>query len=126
MLGTAEVDYNQLLMQMDSTSGKYEDAGEQSKGHKGASLDYRKIQNLVRGMEWLFAELELRNMHGSPSGNRQGVSGVHSTPGLSRDCTASVWSTRLLQLLPRDVYEQAGKQGHLPAMVLNALIRLFW
>jgi hypothetical protein len=47
MLGTAEIDYNQLLMQMDSTSGKYEDAGEQSKGHKGASLDYRKIQNLV-------------------------------------------------------------------------------
>src|SRR5450432_2813316 len=46
MLGRAELDYNRLLMQLDSDSGKYEDAGEQSRGHKGASLSYRKIQDL--------------------------------------------------------------------------------
>jgi hypothetical protein len=46
MLGTADVDYNRFLMQLDSNSGNYEDAGEQSGGHKGATLDYRKIQDL--------------------------------------------------------------------------------
>jgi hypothetical protein len=46
MLGDAELDYGRLLMQLDSTSGKYEDAPEQSMGHKGRSLAYRKIQNL--------------------------------------------------------------------------------
>jgi len=46
MLGKADLDYNRLLMQLDSDSGKYEDAGEQSRGHKGSSLTYRKIQDL--------------------------------------------------------------------------------
>ena len=48
MLGRADVDYNRMLMQLDSDSGKYEDAGPQTKGHKGATLQYRKIQDL----EW--------------------------------------------------------------------------
>lgn len=46
MLGNAPVDYARLLMQLDSKDGAYENAGEQSNGHKGATLDYRKIQNL--------------------------------------------------------------------------------
>jgi len=46
MLGTAEVDYDRLLMQLDSTTGEYKDAPEQSNGFKGATLAYRKIQNL--------------------------------------------------------------------------------
>ncbi len=46
MLGQARLDYSRLLMQLDSDSGKYEDAGRQSCGHKGATLGYRKIQNL--------------------------------------------------------------------------------
>jgi hypothetical protein len=46
MLGRADLKYDRLLMQLDSDSGKYEDAGEQSRGHKGASLGYRKIQDL--------------------------------------------------------------------------------
>lgn len=46
MLGKARIDYSKLLMQLDSETGKYEDAGEQSKGHKGATLNYRKIQEL--------------------------------------------------------------------------------
>jgi phytanoyl-CoA hydroxylase len=46
MLGKAAVNYDCLLMQLDSESGKYEDAGQQSRGHKGARLDYRKIQDL--------------------------------------------------------------------------------
>jgi hypothetical protein len=46
MLGRADIDYGRLLMQLDSETGKYEDAGVQSNGSKGATLDYRKIQNL--------------------------------------------------------------------------------
>lgn len=46
MLGRAAVDYDQLLMQLDSTTGEYSDAGVQSNGHKGDTLAYRKIQNL--------------------------------------------------------------------------------
>ena len=40
MLGTAEVAYDQMLMQLDGLKTK------QSKGFKGATLDYRKIQGL--------------------------------------------------------------------------------
>ena len=46
MLGTAEVDFDRLLMQLDSEDGRYENAGPQSKGFKGATLNYRKIQDL--------------------------------------------------------------------------------
>ncbi len=46
MLGRAALDYSKLLMQLDSDTGRYEDAGEQSMGHKGATLNYRKIQEL--------------------------------------------------------------------------------
>jgi len=46
MLGKAKLDYSQLLMQLDSTTGNYNDAGVQSNGWKGETLAYRKIQNL--------------------------------------------------------------------------------
>ena len=46
MLGDADIEYDRFLMQLDSADGKYEHAGEQSKGFKGARLDYRKIQDL--------------------------------------------------------------------------------
>jgi len=46
MLGRAGIDYDNLLMQLDSTTGEYADAGVQSNGFKGATLAYRKIQNL--------------------------------------------------------------------------------
>ncbi len=46
MLGTAEIDYDRFLMQLDSADGKYENVGKQSRGSKGARLDYRKIQDL--------------------------------------------------------------------------------
>jgi hypothetical protein len=46
MMGKAPANYDGMLMQLDSESGKYEDAGEQSRGHKGATLNYRKIQDL--------------------------------------------------------------------------------
>ncbi len=54
MLGTAEIDYSRILMQLDSTTGKYNDAGEQSKGWKGKTLAYRKIQDLE--LDSLFGE----------------------------------------------------------------------
>ena len=46
MLGTADIDYSQILMQLDSSTGKYEDAGAMSNGFKHSTLSYRKIQNL--------------------------------------------------------------------------------
>ena len=46
MLGTAPLDYDRMLMQLDSTTGKISDTGPQTKGHKGATLNYRKIQDL--------------------------------------------------------------------------------
>lgn len=53
MLGKARVDYTRLLMQLDSETGAYEDAGEQSKGFKGSTLNYRKIQELEYVPEFL-------------------------------------------------------------------------
>ena len=46
MFGTADVDYDRMLMQIDSEDGR--NPGPQTKGHKGAHLNYRKIQDL----EW--------------------------------------------------------------------------
>ena len=46
MLGRAATDASRLLMQLDSNDGAYQNAGEQSLGFKGATLNYRKIQNL--------------------------------------------------------------------------------
>ena len=46
MLGTAPTDTSRLLMQLDSPDGQYENAGVQSFGSKGATLAYRKIQEL--------------------------------------------------------------------------------
>jgi len=71
MLGRANVAYDRMLMQLDSTTGAYEDAGEQSKGFKGATLDYRKIQDLdydAAFLEYLqepvFADI-CRRVHGN-------------------------------------------------------------
>lgn len=46
MLGRAAVPYEKMLMQLDSDTGRYSDAGVQSKGFKGPTLNYRKIQDL--------------------------------------------------------------------------------
>jgi len=46
MLGKAKLNYDRLLMQLDSETGKYADAGQQSRGYKGSTLGYRKIQDL--------------------------------------------------------------------------------
>jgi len=46
MMGRANLDYDRILMQLDSTTGNYQDAGVQSLGFKGPTLAYRKIQNL--------------------------------------------------------------------------------
>jgi hypothetical protein len=49
MLGKAKgLEYEKMLMQLDSPTGRYEDIGEQTFGHKGGTLNYRKIQNLER------------------------------------------------------------------------------
>jgi hypothetical protein len=45
MLGTAPLDYSRTLMQLDVVDGG-EGPGPQTKGHKGATLNYRKIQDL--------------------------------------------------------------------------------
>ncbi len=53
MLGRADVPYDRMLMQLDSGTGKYNDAGEQTRGFKGATLDYRKIQDLEYDAKFL-------------------------------------------------------------------------
>jgi len=45
MLGDAKIDYDRILMQLDA-GGEYGNLGAQSKGHKGSTLEYRKIQDL--------------------------------------------------------------------------------
>jgi hypothetical protein len=46
MLGTADIDYERTAMQLDSDPERGGKPGPQSKGHKGATLAYRKIQDL--------------------------------------------------------------------------------
>ncbi len=46
MMGTADVPYDRIMMQLDTTTGKYKDMTKQTKGHKGATLAYRKMQGL--------------------------------------------------------------------------------
>ena len=46
MMGTAPVDYDRMLMQLDSIPGVSDQPGRQSKGHKLPTLAYRKIQDL--------------------------------------------------------------------------------
>lgn len=45
MLGKTELDYDKIMMQLDRAPGT-DRPGPQSSGHKGATLLYRKIQNL--------------------------------------------------------------------------------
>src|SRR5437773_152261 len=46
MLGRAALDYARIMMQLDTDTGRYEDMLPQTPGHKGSTLNYRKIQNL--------------------------------------------------------------------------------
>lgn len=46
MLGKANIDYDRLLMQLDSDTGSYGDMPAQTRGWKEATLNYRKIQDL--------------------------------------------------------------------------------
>lgn len=48
MLGTADIDYSQIMMQLDRIPGETDGPGPQTKGHKQATLRYRKIENLER------------------------------------------------------------------------------
>ena len=46
MLGKARLDYDHMLMQIDSEDGTYDKTGPQTTGHKGSHLNYRKIEQL--------------------------------------------------------------------------------
>ncbi|MCC6423861.1 MAG: phytanoyl-CoA dioxygenase family protein [Phycisphaerales bacterium] len=46
MLGKADINYDKLLMQLDAKTGEYADIGAQTRGHKGPTKEYRKIQDL--------------------------------------------------------------------------------
>ncbi|MEM7363730.1 MAG: phytanoyl-CoA dioxygenase family protein [Pseudomonadota bacterium] len=52
MLGTSDAPYDKLLMQLDSSSGDYGELGRQTRGFKGATLNYRKIQDLEKVQEF--------------------------------------------------------------------------
>jgi hypothetical protein len=46
MMGRADINYDQMMMQLDRADGPDTKPGPQSRGFKGATLDYRKIQDL--------------------------------------------------------------------------------
>jgi len=46
MMGTAAVPYDRMMLQLDSTTGEYEDMPAQTTGHKEPTLKYRKMQQL--------------------------------------------------------------------------------
>ena len=46
MIGRAPLQYDKMLMQLDSADGNYDSAGPQTRGFKGATLAYRKIEGL--------------------------------------------------------------------------------
>ncbi len=46
MMGTADIDYERIMMQLDRADGPDSKPGPQSRGHKEATLAYRKIQDL--------------------------------------------------------------------------------
>lgn len=46
MMGTAAVPYDRMMLQLDSTTGEYEDMPAQTAGHKESTLKYRKMQQL--------------------------------------------------------------------------------
>ncbi len=46
MMGRADVDYDRMMMQLDSADGPGSGPGPQSRGFKGPTLAYRKIQDL--------------------------------------------------------------------------------
>ena len=46
MLGKAPLDYERIMMQLDRDPARDNKPGPQSKGHKGATLSYRKIEKL--------------------------------------------------------------------------------
>ncbi|MBT4137047.1 MAG: phytanoyl-CoA dioxygenase family protein [Candidatus Latescibacteria bacterium] len=48
MLGKASIDYDRVMMQLDRDPERDNKPGPQSKGHKGETLLYRKIQDLER------------------------------------------------------------------------------
>jgi len=59
MLGKAPCDYDRMLMQLDGGDGTYASLPPQTKGHKGPTLSYRKIQDLE------YDDLFLRYMQSS-------------------------------------------------------------
>ncbi len=46
MIGSANLNYDKLTMQLDSLTGKTKDTGAHTHGSKGSTLNYRKIQQL--------------------------------------------------------------------------------
>ncbi|MBH05778.1 MAG: phytanoyl-CoA dioxygenase [Phycisphaeraceae bacterium] len=53
MLGDADVDYDVMTMQRDTETGQYGDLERLSKGFKGSTLNYRKIEQLEFDREFL-------------------------------------------------------------------------
>ena len=60
MLGEVETPYEDMMMQLDSPTGLYEDAGIQTLGWKGPTLEYRKILYIEKDKifgEFIFQKL---------------------------------------------------------------------
>ena len=108
----AEVPYAKMMMQLDSATGRYDDAGEQTLGCKGSTLRYRKYQHLERDAlvmaylrKPLFCEACAR-VHGEDtpiSSFRTMLSSTPSTPeGGATGGTAPPWHQDRWKALDRD------------------------
>ena len=64
MLGRASINYDRLMMQLDSDTGHYSDLSDQTSGHKGSTIGYRKIQGLEN--DPLFLEYMQQDLFRSP------------------------------------------------------------
>lgn len=73
MLGKADVDYDRMLFQLDRDPERDGKPGPQTKGHKGATLAYRKIQDLEFDPPFLryMQQPLFRNICGRTYGNRR-------------------------------------------------------
>ena len=100
MLGTAPVDYDRMMMQLDRIPGKTDEPGPGTKGHKGPTLFYRKIQELE------FDPLFLRYMQ---------------KPPLPPYLLHGVRRRYVCRLYARHVHEQARRRRHAPRLAPGPL-----
>lgn len=98
MMGTADVDYSKLMMQLDSTTGRYEHIGEQTLGHKEPTLRLVLENTAARGRSTYVVQRRIghRTEHGPVVLRRaaQHATAALGVLGLPRGVDRGVTETR--------------------------------